>query len=151
MGNVCGSHSVKDSGSSGAVAAVAKVKATTNGGSAKHDAGQLPTIAADATNGGSSDVADSNHQREQQQDTSSHRRKSAQQDQQFACGSVQAVKGEEPSSISIKVAPAPPPDDYPEIKAAVAAAQKEVKAGAKLKFANLYTLGAVIGTGHYAR
>jgi serine/threonine protein kinase len=69
-----------------------------------------------------------------------------------ACGSVQ-TKGDTPGTISIKVAPAPPPsgDEYPEIKAAVQAAQKEVKAGAKLKFDQLYRLGQVVGTGHYAR
>jgi serine/threonine protein kinase len=69
-----------------------------------------------------------------------------------ACGSVQ-TKGDTPGTISIKVAPAPPPsgDEYPEIKAAVQAAQKEVKAGAKLKFTELYRLGQVVGTGHYAR
>jgi serine/threonine protein kinase len=68
------------------------------------------------------------------------------------CGSVQ-TKGDTPGTISIKVAPAPPPsgDEYPEIKAAVQAAQKEVKAGAKLKFSDLYRLGQVVGTGHYAR
>jgi hypothetical protein len=63
------------------------------------------------------------------------------------------TKGDTPGTISIKVAPAPPPsgDEYPEIKAAVQAAQKEVKAGAKLKFSELYRLGQVVGTGHYAR
>jgi hypothetical protein len=66
-------------------------------------------------------------------------------------GSVQSVKGDEPSSISINVAPAPPPDEYPLIKAAVLAAQKELKAGAKQKFLTKYSLGQVIGTGHYAR
>ncbi|WIA37170.1 hypothetical protein OEZ86_014127 [Tetradesmus obliquus] len=63
------------------------------------------------------------------------------------------TKSDTTGTISIKVAPAPPPsgDEYPEIKAAVQAAQKEVKAGAKLKFADLYRLGQVVGTGHYAR
>eukprot|EP00775_Hariotina_reticulata_P010807 gene10807-10963_t len=67
------------------------------------------------------------------------------------CHSIQAIKGSSPSAISIKVAPAPPPDEYPEIRAAVAAAQKEVKLGAKLKIEQHYRLGQVIGTGHYAR
>jgi hypothetical protein len=67
------------------------------------------------------------------------------------CHSIQAIKGSSPSAISIKVAPAPPPDEYPEIRAAVSAAQKEVKLGAKLKIEQHYRLGQVIGTGHYAR
>lgn len=65
--------------------------------------------------------------------------------------SIQSVKDDKPGAISIRVAPAPPPDEFPEIKAAVAAAQKEVKAGAKLKFTEHYRLGQVVGTGHYAR
>jgi hypothetical protein len=77
--------------------------------------------------------------------------KRASQDASYNCHSMQSVKGDAPEAISIKVAPAPPPEEYPEIRAAVTAAQKEVKAGAKLKFASLYSLGKVIGTGHYAR
>ncbi|KAF8065772.1 CPK1 [Scenedesmus sp. PABB004] len=70
--------------------------------------------------------------------------------------SIQTAKADGlggPAAISIKVAPAPPPegDEYPEIRAAVTAAQREVKAGARLKFAEHYRLGQVIGTGHYAR
>jgi hypothetical protein len=66
-------------------------------------------------------------------------------------GSIQAVRADAPGGIALSVAPAPPPNEYPEIRAAVVAAQKEVKAGAKLKFGDLYRLGQVIGTGHYAR
>ncbi len=130
MGNVCGSHSVKE----GSPTTVAKVTAsqftTTNG---KQATNTSITPAADSTAADASSILDQK------------------QEQSYSCQSVQAVKGDTPGSISIKVAPAPPPDEYPEIKAAVLGAQKEVKAGAKLKFTNLYTLGQVIGTGHYAR
>lgn len=136
MGNVCGSPSVKDS----ATTAVAEVKAT-NGTYAKPSSPTADAVEpADVSNRASTDT------KAAQQD-----QKRFSQDAAYNCHSVQAVKGDTPASISIKVAPAPPPEEYPEIRAAVLAAQKEVKAGAKLKFTNLYTLGQVIGTGHYAR
>lgn len=127
MGNVCGSPSVKESGPT----AVVKVEAS-------QFTTDKATTAAVTPNYSTHDV--SNHALDQKQS-----------EQHNSCQSVQAVKGDSPGAISIKVAPAPPPDEYPVIKAAVMASQKEVKAGAKLKFANLYTLGKVIGTGHYAR
>lgn len=125
MGNVCGSHATKE----GPGTAIAEVKAA-NGSVGKPCAA---TVAVGAVGNGA-DVSVSN--------------KLVAQETQ---GSVQSVKGDEPTSISINVAPAPPPEEFPEIKAAVLAAQKEVKAGAKVKFATRYSLGQVIGTGHYAR
>jgi hypothetical protein len=127
MGNVCGSPSVKESGPTAAV----KVEAS------QFTRDKATTAAVKPDN--------STH------DVSNHALDQKQSEQHNSCQSVQAVKGDTPGAISIRVAPAPPPDEYPEIKAAVMASQKEVKAGAKLKFANLYTLGKVIGTGHYAR
>lgn len=127
MGNVCGSHSTKD----GAATAVAEVKAAYGTAGKPSDA----TIAVEPVGNGADVSIRAGH-------------KIAAQETQ---GSVQSVKGDEPTSISINVAPAPPPDEYPGIKAAVLAAQKEVKSGAKLKFLSKYSLGQVIGTGHYAR
>lgn len=121
MGNVCGSPAVKD----GSTAVKAEVSTAS------------PAQKAVAINGTGDVAAD--------------HLKLVQQEQSYICQSVQAVKGDAPSAISISVAPAPPPEEYPEVRAAVAAAQREVKAGAKLKFLSLYTLGQVIGTGHYAR
>jgi len=127
MGNVCGSHAVKDTPPT--LAEVRPGKASTD---KSPDADvSVGSAGADASNGGD--------------------QKQAAADPAYGCPSVQAVKGDTPATISIKVAPAPPPEEYPEIRAAVAEAQKEVKAGAKLKFTSLYTLGQVIGTGHYAR
>lgn len=127
MGNVCGSHAVKDTPPT--VAEVRPSKTSTD----------KPPDADVSVSGAEADVSNRGDQ------------KQAAADAAYGCPSVQAVKGDTPASISIKVAPAPPPEEYPEIRAAVAAAQKEVKAGAKLKFTSLYTLGQVIGTGHYAR
>jgi hypothetical protein len=116
---------------------------TTNGGSATPNKRSLEGAAAQH--------GDSAHSRASTEGKGGDQRRGSLGDAAYNCHSVQSVKGDEPASISIKVAPAPPPDEYPEIRAAVQAAQKEVKAGAKLKFASLYTLGQVIGTGHYAR
>lgn len=147
MGNVCGSTAVKgdsisSSPSGGGGGAVAEIQ--TNDASAPHNKHVLAEAAPQ--NG------DSAHSRASTDGKGgSDQRRGSLGDAAYNCHSVQSVKGDEPASISIKVAPAPPPDEYPEIRAAVQAAQKEVKAGTKLKFANLYTLGQVIGTGHYAR
>lgn len=147
MGNVCGSTAVKgdsiSSSPNGGGGAVAEIR--TNDASAPPNKHVLAE--AGPQNG------DSAHSRASTDGKggSDQRRGSLGDNAAYNCHSVQSVKGDEPASISIKVAPAPPPDEYPEIRAAVQAAQKEVKAGAKLKFANLYTLGQVIGTGHYAR
>jgi hypothetical protein len=132
MGNVCGSPSVKDS----APNATAEVKAAT------HSSDKSPTAAVGPAENDTRASTDASA-------AADHKR--ASQDASYNCHSMQSVKGDTPAAISIKVAPAPPPEEYPEIRAAVMAAQKEVKAGAKLKFASLYSLGQVIGTGHYAR
>lgn len=130
MGNVCGSQSIKHADSGQATTATV-VRASSDKLQPSESAHTLAgsakdrdafTAAADASQSGNS-----------------------------GCHSIQAIKGSSPSAISIKVAPAPPPDEYPEIRAAVAAAQKEVKLGAKLKIDQHYRLGQVIGTGHYAR
>lgn len=132
MGNVCGSPSVKEN----APNATAEVKA------AKHSFDKNPTAAVEPAENGTRASTDAGAAVDQ---------KRASQDASYNCHSMQSVKGDTPAAISIRVAPAPPPEEYPEIRAAVTAAQKEVKAGAKLKFTSLYTLGQVIGTGHYAR
>lgn len=146
MGNVCGSAAVKgdsiSSSPSGGAGAVAEIQ-TTNGGSGTPNKRSLEGAAAQH--------GDSTHSRASTEGKGGDQRRGSLGDAAYNCHSVQSVKGDELASISIKVAPAPPPDEYPEIRAAVQAAQKEVKAGAKLKFASLYTLGQVIGTGHYAR
>lgn len=126
MGNVCGSAVPKEGSSEPAKAVISsKLPPRTDSSTAKTRNGTADTTPA-ANDDGKGNLSN-------------------------APSSIQSIKEDKPGSISITVAPAPPPDEFPEIKAAVAAAQKEVKAGAKLKFPDHYRLGQVVGTGHYAR
>lgn len=129
MGNVCGSAAAKDDAASN----VAEVKAAHSRTNGKRSVVGAAAVAVTAHGADAAEQKPGLHEQ-----------------QSFVCQSVQAVNTDT-AAISIKVAPAPPPDEFPEIRAAVLEARKEVKAGAKHKFGNLYNLGQVIGTGHYAR